>query len=142
VTRLAKAGSGEKIAIFNGDKAWWIGLDAERCERAAQLPILLARSAVSECRLVAMGARAPHQRLSKAEALKVWKAIPVKFAKYESVVLSARVEGTIAIVTGRVSRVRTFGDRSATDAWYFTKFYRLSNSKWRVIAFHASDAAE
>lgn len=80
--------------------------------------------------------------LGKAEALKVWKAVPVKFTQYDSVVVSARVEGTAAVVTGRISRARSFGDRAATDAWYFTKMYRLSDSSWRVIAFHASDAAE
>jgi ketosteroid isomerase-like protein len=80
--------------------------------------------------------------LGKAQALKVWRTIPVKFTQYDSAILSTRVEGTVAIVTGRISRARTFGDRAARDAWYFTKAYRLSDSNWRVIAFHASEAAE
>jgi hypothetical protein len=67
---------------------------------------------------------------------------PVKFTQYDSAIVSTRVEGMVAVVTGRISRARTFGDRSAKDAWYFTKTYRLSDSNWRVIAFHASEAPE
>ena len=78
--------------------------------------------------------------LSKADSLKMWKSVPVKFTLYESEGVSARVEGTVAVVTGRISRVRTFGDHSAREQWYFTKVYRLSNSAWRVIVFHASNA--
>lgn len=80
--------------------------------------------------------------LSKSDALKVWKEIPVKFTRYESAIVSSTVEGTLAVVSGRISRARSFGERSAADAWYFTKVYRLSDSHWRVIAFHASEAPE
>jgi ketosteroid isomerase-like protein len=77
--------------------------------------------------------------LSKVDSLKMWKSVPVKFNLYESEGVSARVEGLVAVVTGRISRVRTFGDRSAKEQWYFTKVYRRSNSAWRVIVFHASN---
>jgi len=80
--------------------------------------------------------------LSKADALKLWQSVPVTFTQYESAGVSARVEGTVAVVTGRISRARTFGDRSAKERWYFTKVYRLANSAWRVIAFHASNASD
>jgi ketosteroid isomerase-like protein len=79
--------------------------------------------------------------LSKADSLKMWRTVPVKFTQYESDVVRARVEGTVAVVIGRISRTRTFGDRSAKEQWYFTKVYRLTNSAWRVIAFHASNAS-
>ena len=80
--------------------------------------------------------------LSKADSLKMWQAVPVKFTQYKSSGVSARVEGKVAVVTGRISRARTFGDRSAEEQWYFTKVYRLANSSWRVIAFHASNAPD
>ena len=80
--------------------------------------------------------------LSKADSLKMWQAVPVKFTQYKSSGVSARVEGKVAVVTGRISRARTFGDRSAEEQWYFTKVYRLANSTWRVIAFHASNAPD
>jgi ketosteroid isomerase-like protein len=80
--------------------------------------------------------------LGKADALKMWKAVPVKFTQYESEGLSARVEGTTAVVTGCIARARIFGDRSAKERWYFTKVYRLSGNAWRVIAFHASNASD
>nr|CAS02415.1 putative integron gene cassette protein [uncultured bacterium] len=80
--------------------------------------------------------------LSKADSLKMWQSVPVKFTQYKSSGVSARVEGTVAVVTGRISRARTFGDRSADEQWYFTKVYRLANSAWRVIAFHASNAPD
>ena len=78
--------------------------------------------------------------LGKADALKMWQSVPVKFTLYESSGVSARVEGTVAVVIGKISRARVFGDRSAKEQWYFTKVYRLANSAWRVIAFHASNA--
>jgi len=78
--------------------------------------------------------------LSKTDSLKMWQAVPVRFTQYKSSGVSARVEGTVAVVTGRISRARTFADRSAEEQWYFTKVYRLANSTWRVIAFHASNA--
>ena len=78
--------------------------------------------------------------MSKAEALRMWKAMPVKFTRYESTDITARVEGNVAVVTGRIARARSFGDRSSEEQWYFTKVYRKSKSSWRVIAFHASNA--
>lgn len=80
--------------------------------------------------------------LGKADALQMWRSVPVKFTAYESTGVSARVEGTIAVVTGKISRARVFGDRSAREQWYFTKVYRLANSAWRVIVFHASNAPD
>ena len=80
--------------------------------------------------------------LGKADALKIWRAVPVKFTQYESSDLSARVEGTTAVVTGGIARARTFGGRSAKERWYFTKVYRFSGNAWRVIAFHASNAPD
>jgi len=77
--------------------------------------------------------------LSKADSLKMWQTVPVKFTQYESTGISARVEGSVAVVTGRLNRARTFGDRSARERWCFTKVYRLAKSTWRVMAFHASD---
>ena len=80
--------------------------------------------------------------LDKSNALKMWRSVPVKFTLYESTGIRARVEGTVAVVTGRISRARVFGDRSANEQWYFTKVYRLESSAWRVIAFHASNATD
>lgn len=80
--------------------------------------------------------------LGKADALKMWQSVPVKFTLYQSNVVSSRVEGTIAVVIGTLSRARIFGDRTAEEQWCFTKVYRLTKSTWRVIAFHASNAPE
>jgi len=80
--------------------------------------------------------------LGKADALKMWRAVPVKFTQYESSDLSVRVEETTAVVTGGITRARTFGDRSAKERWYFTKVYRHTGKTWRVIAFHASNAPD
>jgi hypothetical protein len=78
--------------------------------------------------------------MSKAEALRMWKAVPVKFTRYESTEIATRVEGNVAVVTGRLIRARSFGERSSEERWYFTKVYRMSKGSWRVIAFHASIA--
>jgi len=82
------------------------------------------------------------RRLTKADALEMWRAIPVRFSRYESTDTAVRTFGDTAVVTGRILRVRDFGGRTAEERWQFTKVYRRGSGTWRVVAFHASEAPE
>jgi len=78
----------------------------------------------------------------KRTSIQVWKTVPVKFTRYESTNVVARIYGQTAVVTGAIVRAREFGGRSAVDRWHFTKVYVNRGSTWQVVAFQASDAPE
>jgi ketosteroid isomerase-like protein len=80
------------------------------------------------------------RQFTKADALEMWRAIPVRFTRYESTDAAVRSFGEAAVITGRILRVRDFGGKTAEERWQFTKVYRRSAEGWRVVAFHASDA--
>lgn len=80
--------------------------------------------------------------LTKADAVEMWRAVPVNFTRYESHDITARCFGDTAVVIGRILRVRDFGGKTAEERWQFTKVYRSINTYWRVVAFHASLAPE
>lgn len=79
--------------------------------------------------------------MSKAEALNVLRSSRMMFERYESSDLKVRTYGASAVVTGRLQRSRTFGGRKVEDDWQFTKVYVRDSGDWRVVAFHASEAA-
>lgn len=79
-------------------------------------------------------------QFSRAEALQMWRSVPVKFSAYNSSVATTRVHGDSAVVTGALHRERDFGGRFASEDWLFTKLYVLDSGRWRVAAFHASEA--
>ena len=66
----------------------------------------------------------------------------MKFLRYQTSELHVRVYGDAAVVTGRLQRSRTMNGREVSDDWRFTKVYIRSAGKWRVVAFHASEAAQ
>jgi ketosteroid isomerase-like protein len=82
------------------------------------------------------------RRLAKADALEMWRSIPVRFTRYESSDIAVRSFTDAAVVTGRLVRVRDFGGKTAQERWQFTKVYRRGAGGWRVVAFHASEAPE
>jgi uncharacterized protein (TIGR02246 family) len=79
--------------------------------------------------------------IAKADALGVMRSRRLKFPRYESSDIRIRVYGDAAVVTGRLQRTRTVGDRVLEDDWRFTKMYVRQAASWRVVAFHASPAA-
>ena len=78
--------------------------------------------------------------LSKAEALAVVRVAKVRFPRYETSDIRVRVYGDAAVVTGRLRRTRQMGETAVEDDWQFTKVYVRQADRWRVVAFHASDA--
>jgi len=66
----------------------------------------------------------------------------MKFLRYRTSELHVRIYGNAAVVTGRLQRVRTLNEREVSDDWRFTKVYIRQADKWRVVAFHASEAPQ
>ena len=78
--------------------------------------------------------------LTRDDAVAMARSARMKFQRYESSNARVRVYGSTGIVTGRIERVRERDGQVVTDHWLFTKVYLRQGGKWRVIAFHASDA--
>lgn len=79
--------------------------------------------------------------MAKADSMGVWRSGQVKFDRYETSEVKVSLYGDTAVVTGRLLRTRTFGNRSMDDNWRFTKTYIKRDNKWQVVAYHASPVA-
>lgn len=78
---------------------------------------------------------------NKTQSLAIWRSGKMKFKKYETSDLAIRTFGETAIVTGALVRERSFMGKDIHEDWRFTKVYVRRDGKWRVVAWHASDAA-
>jgi hypothetical protein len=45
-------------------------------------------------------------------------------------------------VSGRLQRTRLINGKELSDDWRFTKVYVREEQQWRVVSFHASEAAQ
>jgi Domain of unknown function (DUF4440) len=66
----------------------------------------------------------------------------MKFLGYQTSDIRVRVYDNSAVVTGRLLRTRSMNGHEIADDWRFTKMYIRHGQKWRVVAFHASEAAQ
>ena len=80
--------------------------------------------------------------MSKADALKFARSCWMKFLRYQTSDVRVRVYGDAAVVTGRLQRTRSMNGQEISDDWRFTKTYLRQAGHWRVVAFHASEAAQ
>ena len=80
--------------------------------------------------------------MNKADALAMVRSSRMPFTKYETSELNVKRLGDAAVVTGRLTRERTMNGKTVTDNWRFTKVYTASDGRWRVVAWHASPAAQ
>lgn len=80
--------------------------------------------------------------MSKSEALAFARSGRMRFERYETSDTRVRFYGDAAVVTGRLQRTRTINGKQLNDDWRFTKVYARQNGQWRVVAFHASEAAQ
>jgi len=80
--------------------------------------------------------------LTRADALSFAKSGRMKFQRYQTTDLHIRIYGDAALVTGRLQRSRTINEKQMEDDWRFTKVYVRQNGLWKVVAFHASEAAQ
>jgi len=80
--------------------------------------------------------------MTKASALNFVRSGHMKFLSYKTSEIHVRVYDNAAVVTGRVERTRSMNAREYSDDWRFTKVYVREANKWRVVSFHASEAAQ
>lgn len=80
--------------------------------------------------------------MTKAEVLSFARSGRMKFLRYATSEVRVRVYGDAAVVTGRLERTRTLNGKEVSDDWRFTKTYVRQTGKWRVVSFHASEAAK
>jgi ketosteroid isomerase-like protein len=80
--------------------------------------------------------------LTKSTALQFARSGRMRFERYETSELKVRKYGDTAVVTGRLQRTRTIEGKRMDDDWRFTKVYARQGGEWRVVTFHASEAAQ
>jgi len=79
--------------------------------------------------------------MSKDDVLGFARSGHMKFSRYATSDIRVRVYGDSAVVTGRLQRTRTMNNKEINDDWRFTKVYVKQGQQWRVVSFHASEAA-
>ena len=80
--------------------------------------------------------------MSKTEVMAFASSGRMKFLRYATSDINIRVYGDAAVVTGRLQRTRTLNGQELSDDWRFTKVYIRHAQMWRVVSFHASEAAK
>jgi hypothetical protein len=80
--------------------------------------------------------------MAKADVLKFARSGRMKFLRYQTSDIHVHVYDNAAVVTGRMQRTRSINGQEMTDDWRFTKTYIRQAGQWRVVAFHASEAAQ
>ena len=80
--------------------------------------------------------------MKKPDALKFARSGRMKFLSYRTSDIHVRVYDNAAVVTGRLQRTRSMNGQQISDDWRFTKTYVREGQLWRVVSFHASEAAQ
>jgi hypothetical protein len=80
--------------------------------------------------------------MTKADVLKFARSGRMKFLTYGTSDIRVRLYGNAAVVTGRLQRTRAMNGQEISDDWRFTKTYVRETGQWRVVSFHASEAAQ
>jgi ketosteroid isomerase-like protein len=78
---------------------------------------------------------------NKGQSLAIWRTGRMNFQRYDTTDLAFRIYGDSAVVTGRLIRERSFGDKHIHEDWRFTKVYVRREGKWRVVSWQASESA-
>ncbi|MBI3447404.1 MAG: nuclear transport factor 2 family protein [Acidobacteria bacterium] len=76
--------------------------------------------------------------IDKTGALSVFKAGHMKLSRYETTETLTRVYGDAAVVTGRLARTRTMGDRTMNDDLRFTKVWVRRAGAWQAVSFQGT----
>jgi len=79
--------------------------------------------------------------MQKSDVLKFAKSGRMKFLRYKTSDVRIRLYDNAAVVTGRLQRTRLMNGQEISDDWRFTKTYVRQSGHWRVVSFHASEAA-
>jgi enterochelin esterase family protein len=78
--------------------------------------------------------------MSRDQSLGVLKQGVMKFTRYQTSEIKVRTYDSAATVSGKLTRTRAVGGKTADDNWLFTKTYIRRAGKWVVVAFTASPA--
>lgn len=80
--------------------------------------------------------------MNKTEVLNFARSGRMKFLRYVTSDIRIRTYGDTAVVSGRLQRTRQINGKELSDDWRFTKVYVRQAQQWRVVSFHASEAAQ
>jgi len=80
--------------------------------------------------------------MQKADVVKFARSGRMKFLRYQTSDTHTRLYGDAAVVTGRLQRTRVMNGQEVSDDWRFTKTYVRQAGHWKVVSFHASEAAQ
>jgi SnoaL-like domain len=80
--------------------------------------------------------------MMKSDALKFARSERMKFLAYRTSDIHIRVYDNAAVVTGRLQRTRSMHGQEIFDDCRCTKAYIRDSQYWRVVSFHASEAAQ
>jgi len=80
--------------------------------------------------------------MNKADVLNFARSGRMKFLRYRTSDIRVRIYGHTAVVSGRLQRTRQINGKELSDDWRFTKVYVRQAQHWRVVSFHASEAAQ
>jgi ketosteroid isomerase-like protein len=80
--------------------------------------------------------------MNKADVLNFARSGRMKFLRYTTSDVRIRMYGDTAVVSGRLQRTRQINGKELSDDWRFTKVYVRQAQQWRVVSFHASEAAQ
>ena len=80
--------------------------------------------------------------MQKADVLRFARSGRMKFLHYQTSNVRIRLYDNAAVVTGRLQRTRSMNGQEISDDWAFTKTYVRQAGRWRVVSFHASEAAQ
>ena len=80
--------------------------------------------------------------MNKADVLNFARSGRMKFVRYATSEIRIRIYGDTAVVSGRLQRTRQINGKELSDDWRFTKVYVRQAQQWRVVSFHASEAAQ
>jgi hypothetical protein len=80
--------------------------------------------------------------ITRAAAVAMARSGRLRFERYETSDVQARIYDATGIVTGRLQRARKTNDKLVDDDWQFTKIYVRSGDDWKVVLFQASERPE
>jgi len=80
--------------------------------------------------------------MSKADVLNFARSGRMKFLRCATSDIRIRIYGDTAVVSGRLQRTRQITGKELSDDWRFTKVHVRQAQQWRVVSFHASEAAQ
>jgi ketosteroid isomerase-like protein len=80
--------------------------------------------------------------ITRAAAVAMARSGRLRFERYETSGVEARIYGATGVVTGRLQRTRRMNDTLVHDDWQFTKIYIRSGDGWKVVLFQASERPE